>query len=162
MHQVANSYKTKFPEILQEDRKQDMRWNEYSSFLFCLTPLSYKVSSLQLVTNHLRAPFSFEEMYLNVSQKMMDLRKGTACSLESYSPFIENICIITIRCNFPQKFRGYSGIFHLLSNNIHLTLMQKFQNNYNLSVKIDPSVIGIQSLMSNLNPFLNWIFVVTE
>ena len=114
MHQVATSYKTKFPEILQEDRKQDMRWNEYSSFLFCLTPLSYKVSSLQLVTNHLRAPFSFEEMYLNVSQKMMDLRKGTACSLESYSPFIENICIIIIRCYFPQKFRGYSGIFHLL------------------------------------------------
>ena len=137
-----------------------MRWNEYSSFLFCLTPLSYKVSSLQLVTNHLRAPFSFEEMYLNVSQKMMDLRKGTACSLESYSPFIENICIIIIRCYFPQKFRGYSGIPP--PNNIHLTLMQKFQNNYNLSVKINPSVIGIQSLMSNLNPFLNWIFVVTE
>ena len=114
MHQVATSYKTKFPEILQEDRKQDMRWNGYSSFLFCLTPLSYKVSSLQLVTNHLRAPFSFEEMYLNVSQKMMDLRKGTACSLESYSPFIENICIIIIRCYFPQKLWGYSGIFHIL------------------------------------------------
>ena len=41
MHQVATSYKTKFSEILQEDRKQDMRRNEMSIvvFLFCLTEI---------------------------------------------------------------------------------------------------------------------------